>query len=192
MTDAFLITQLFKQQDPLFIKQVFIKNYNYLVNLGLYVKNKNLPSIPFERDDFAILIWEAIKILKNVKEEMIQKFGYLKVLRVIFIQQVITTSRKYSTNKEKIISTCIPEEYLDQAHYIREDDLILNYCQSYDLNEIYKRIKSKLRTKDDVKILCLYLNNFKPQQIATKLKLPIKKIYNTLFLIKSLCSNIYT
>lgn len=123
---------------------------------------------------------------------MIQKFGYLKVLRVIFIQQVITTSRKYSTNKEKIISTCIPEEYLDQAHYIREDDLILNYCQSYDLNEIYKRIKSKLRTKDDVKILCLYLNNFKPQQIATKLKLPIKKIYNTLFLIKSLCSNIYT
>lgn len=56
MTDAFLITQLFKQQDPLFIKQVFIKNYNYLVNLGLYVKNKNLPSIPFERDDFAILI----------------------------------------------------------------------------------------------------------------------------------------
>ena len=192
MTDAFLITQLFKQQDPLFIKQVFIKNYNYLVNLGLYVKNKNLPSIPFERDDFAILIWEAIKILKNVKEEMIKKFGYLRVLRVIFIQQVITTSRKYSTNKEKIISTCIPEEYLDQAHCIREDDLILNYCQSYDLNEIYKRIKSKLRTKDDVKILCLYLNNFKPQQIATKLKLPIKKIYNTLFLIKSLCSNIYT
>lgn len=90
---------------------------------------------------------------------MIQKFGYLRVLRKIFIQQVITTSRKYSTNKEKIINNCIPEECLDQAHYIREEDLVNNYCQSYDLNEIYKRIKCKLKTKNEQKILCLYLNN---------------------------------
>lgn len=191
MTDAFLITQLFKQQDPLFIKHVFNKNYNYLVNLGLHVKNKNLPSIPFERDDFAILIWESIKILKNVKEEMIQKFGYLRVLRTIFIQQVITTSRKYSTNKEKIINNCIPEDWLDQTHYIKDKDLFTNYCQSYDLNEIYKRIKYKLKSKVEQEIFCLYLNSWKPNKIAKKLKISIKKVYNTLFLIKTHCNNIY-
>lgn len=56
MNDAFLISELFKKQDQIFITHVFKKNLNYLLNLGLYIKNKNLPSIPFEREDFEILI----------------------------------------------------------------------------------------------------------------------------------------
>lgn len=190
MNDAFLISELFKKQDQIFITHVFKKNLNYLLNLGLYIKNKNLPSIPFEREDFEILIWKSIKLLKNVAEDSIKRFGYLCILRTIFIQQVIATNRKFLTNKEKVLTTCI-EETFDQSLYVKEDNLDSNYILSHDLNEIYINLKKKFNKPHERKILSMYLNNVKPKEIAKRTKLSCKKIYNVLFLIKNYCNNAY-
>lgn len=190
MTNSELISELFKQQDPIFVDYVFSKNYNMLINLANYIKNKNLIFLPLEKPDFQSLILKSIKGLKNISSDAINRFSYLVILRKIFVQNIINLNKQYLNNKQKILS--IANNDIDTYNKTSIDSsLYSNFHNNYDLNNIYKLIKEKLKPYEQ-KIFKLYLNNIKPNEISKLTKEPIKKIYNTIFLIKNYCNKFFT
>lgn len=183
MTNSILISELFNQQDKIFIESVYLKNYELLTNLGNYIKENNLSTIPYEKDDLKHLIFKSLYQLRNVTPDSINRFGYACILKKIFIQQLINVSRKFSTHKEKILSVACANCFID--HKYQDNFLVNNYSCTYDANKIYGTIIENLKKSSDKKIFNLYLNNVKPRKIAKLVNKPIKQIYNTIFLIKN-------
>lgn len=187
MENEFLISQLSYNQDPIFVNYVFNKNVEQLTNLGKYIKTKNLVFLPFEKQDLEICVLDAIKSLKNIYPDAIKKFSYQTILRRVFVQQLISLNRKFLTNKEKILSIAtsnvegierfVPDTYLEQ-----------DYSLNYDLSKLYTSIMENIKKNDEKEVFKLYLQNVRPADIAKKLNIPIKKIYNYLFNIKAQCT----
>lgn len=190
MTNSDLISELFQQQDPIFIDHVFNKNYNMLVNLGNYIKNKNLVFLPLEKPDFQSLILKSIQGLKNISADAISRFSYLVILKKIFVQNIINMNKKYLNNKQRILS--VASNDIDSYNKTSIDNnLSNNFHTNYDLKNIYKLIQEKLKPYEK-EIFKLYLDNIKPSEISKLTNKPIKKVYNTIFFIKNYCNKFFT
>lgn len=183
MQDYEILAALFKQQDPIFIDLLFNKHFDMLINLGNYIKEKNLSTIPYEKQDLQHLIIKSIYQMHLIEPDNIKNYGYLKLLRRIFVQQLINVHRKYSANKEKVLSVAYPGLIVDYKY--QDNFLTASYSRKYDVNKLYSVIIRKMHRNIDRQIFNLYLNNVKPQQIAKLVNKPIKKVYNTIFLIKN-------
>ncbi|MDE5617720.1 MAG: hypothetical protein K2I36_02640 [Ureaplasma sp.] len=187
MKDAKTITNLFNTQNHEFITEIITKYGKKFINLGNYIKRKNFVNLPYEDGDFESVLYNSIKAMKNVKESMLEKYDYLTILKKIFVQQIIALNRYFASNKQKVLTNSIPDnEFANNCCCFQND--FDEFNQNYDLKVIYQQILNRIKSPEDQKIFKLYLLNTKPKEIAKIINQPPKKIYNSLFAIKNICS----
>lgn len=187
MKDAKTITNLFNTHNHEFISEIINKYGKMFINLGNYIKRKNFSNLPYEDGDFQSVLYNSIKAMKNVKESMIEKYNYLTILKKIFVQQIIALNRYFASNKQKVLTSAIPNnEFTSNCCYFQND--FDDFNKNYDLKIIYQQILNRIKSTDEQKIFKLYLLNTKPKEIAKIMNQSPKKIYNSLFSIKNICS----
>lgn len=157
---------IFNKYDPLIKKKL----YDFKVARGLY-------------DDFyqegLIILYLAVKTYNPLLNKTFTRYFELLLTR-----RIMTLLRNVKKENEKVV--VIESDILrDSSNSFNYSDKVLSSSINHDVWLKDNNIPSAILTRSEKEVLAMrYLNGSSPKEIADKLNIDIKKVYNALYQAK--------